>query len=269
MRIVAALALLAVVAGCGADAPLPERTLVPSEANGVRVSAVVRAAERGFVVEAEVENHRDDALVLQPDGCGDALTAVLKRGKERPQGRGWPSRSVTRLKGFVLQSQADEDHHEQAALEADGPCEPRSHPVTLAPGTRLHRRWTVTGSALLDALGARQAKLSVSVTEPGRAFPTGSAEGSLGGVVDWPARRARMSPAEEFDRLLEEPRLYRLLDAEPPDSWEGATLAVDGSHVTLTARSRLYDRPFVATTDAGRVTISAPSRGESPGLVTT
>jgi hypothetical protein len=206
MRIFAATALLlaTAIAGCGYEAPLPDGTLAPSGIDGVWVAGEILPAKQGFVVEGEVENRRGSALVLQPDACGHALVAVLQHTSQRLDGRRWASPSVQALKDLVLARQIKEDQRREVALTAAAPCEPRSAPVTLAPGQELHQRWTVKRSVLLDEFGIVHAKVVVRVTEPGDRFPSG-AQGPLLGIVDWPARRPRTSPAEHFDRLLDDP----------------------------------------------------------------
>jgi hypothetical protein len=262
MRRCAAVLLLALVAaGCGGDRPPPPRAqLIPSEVDGVRVSATVERAARGFVIAAEVQNRRDSSVALEPDPCGHAAAATIVWTGSPARGRTWDSRSVQRLKALLLERQTREDEAPPEALQADGGCEPRSAPVTLGAGEAVRERWTVRRSALLDEVGAAHAKVSVDVTEPGRHFPTAGAAGPLTGLVAWPATRRPVSAAQDFDRLLADPQLYRLLAAEPAGSWESAEITASGSAIRLTARSSRYTRPIVASGDrgGGRISIVTP-----------
>ena len=270
MRLFAATALACLaVAGCGYEPTPQDGTLIPSDINGLAVSAKVSDTAKGFTVDARIENRRERPLLLEPDACGRAASAVLVRAAAQERGRTW-SRSVQRVKGYVLERQTEEDRQRAPIVPAGRGCEPTSVPVAVAPGQVLKQRWIVERSPLLDEIGARHARVEVEVTEVGHRRPTAGAEGWLVGVVDWPARTHRTSAAEHFDRLLADPRLRRLLGREPADAWRGASLTVSGDRVVLTALSARYRSPFTATAglDGGPVRISAPRArpGGSPDL---
>ena len=79
-------------------------------------------------------------------------------------------------------------------------------------------------------------------------------------------RRHRTSTAEHFDRLLADPRLNRIIDAEPADDWMGAGIILRDDQVILQAFSRRYAQPFEAAAQVGRapVAISVPTRRVQP-----
>ncbi len=79
-------------------------------------------------------------------------------------------------------------------------------------------------------------------------------------------RRSQTTKAEHFDRLLTDPRLNQLIDAEPPDSWIGALIVVEGDQVMLQAYSSRYREPFAARAHVGSgpVDIRVPTRRFRP-----
>jgi hypothetical protein len=218
----------------------------------------VKPAARGFAVVARIENRRDQPLQLQPDACGHPASAVLMRTAAQERGRRWP-RSVQRVKDFVLERQTADDRR-PAALQPAGDCEPRSAPVEIAPGKALVQRWSVKRSPLLDEIGARHARVKVEVNELGHRRASAGSEGSLIGLVEWPARTHRTSAAEHFDRLLADARLYRLLATQPADAWRAADLTVTDESVVLKAYSRRHVQPITATAglSGGPVQLTTP-----------
>ena len=223
------------------------------------------AKANGFAIDARIENRRERPVLLEPDACGRAASAVLTRTAPQERGRTWP-RSVQQVKGFVLERQTVDDRRPEPLAATGGGCVPTSVPVAIAPGQVLKQRWMVDRSPLLDEVGARHGRVEVEVTELGHRRASAGSEGSLIGLVEWPATKRRMSAAEHFDQLLADPRVRRLLETEPAAAWRGATLSVTGRQVVLTALSRRYERPFVATAgvDGGQVRISAPRPDDLP-----
>lgn len=234
----------------GGDDPFPRGALTPTAATGIGVEAKLSDAQRGFVIDATIVNRRDRRLLLEPDSCGQAGTALLRRAAEQGRGRTWPSRSIQALKASVLEQQTEEDREPETILPT-GRCTPATAPIALEPGDKLKRRWKVERSTLLDKVGARHASVEIDVREAGRAIASGSTQGLLAPTVDWPVRRSQTTRAEHFDRLLSDPRLNQLIDAEPPDRWLGALIVVTGDQVRLQAYSHRYREPFVAQAHVG------------------
>ena len=259
----ATLGVLKLMVG-GAGATLPDGRLVPTAIGGIAVEAKLSPAKRGFVVDATFSNRRDRRLLLEPDACGQAGTAMLRRADGLQNGREW-SGSVQALKVFVLKQQVTEDR-EPESIPPSGRCEPATVPIALEPGQQVKRRWKVKRSVLLDEVGALHARIEIDVREAGRRIASGSTRGSVAPAVDWPVRRHRTSTAEHFDRLLADPRLNRIIDAEPADDWMGAGILLRGDVVILQAFSRRYAEPFEAAAQVGRapVKIYVPTRRFRP-----
>jgi hypothetical protein len=241
-----------------------DRSLVSTAVGGIAVEAKLIPAKRGFVVDATFTNRRDRRLLLEPDACGQAGMAELKRADGVQNGREW-SGSVQSLKTFVLEQQLEEDRKPEP-IPPGGRCEPATVPIALEPGERVKRRWKVERSTLLDGVGALHASVEIDVREAGRRIASGSTRGSLAPAVEWPVRRHSTSLAEQFDRLLDDPRLYRILAAEPAESWMGGALVVEGDVVILEALSRRYSEPILAFghVDRTAVEIRLPPRRAAP-----
>jgi hypothetical protein len=247
------------------EEPFPRGVLTPTAAQGIGVEAKLSDAPRGFVIDATIINRRDRPLSLEPDACGQAGTALLRRADDQGRGRTWPSRSIQTVKASVLEQQTTEDR-EPEPIPPTGRCERATAPIALEPGEQVRRRWKVERSMLLDAVGAQNASVEIDVREAGRRIASGSTRGLLAPTVDWPVRRSQTTKAEHFDRLLSDPRLSQLIDAEPSDSWIGAAIFLKGDQVMLQAFSSRYRQPFVATAHVGSgpVDIRVPTRRVRP-----
>ena len=248
----------------GSGTTPPDGALVSTAVGGIAVEAKLIPAKRGFVVDATFTNRRDRRLLLEPDACGQAGMAELRRAEGVQNGREW-SGSVQSLKTYVLEQQLKEDRKPEP-IPPSGRCEPATAPIALEPGERVKRRWKVERSTLLDEVGALHASVEINVREAGRRIASGSTRGALAPAVEWPVRRHSTSLAERFDRLLDDPRLYRIVTAEPAESWMGGALVVEGDVVILEAVSRRYAEPILAFghVDRTAVEIRLPPRRAAP-----
>ena len=249
----------------GADDPFPQASLTPTAARGIGVEAKLSDAERGFVIDAKIVNRRDRTLMLEPDACGKAGAALLRRAAEQGRGRTWSSRSIQAVKSSVLEQQTTEDR-EPETIPPTGRCTPATAPIALEPGEQLKRRWKVERSLLLDEVGAQHASVEIDVREAGRGSPRAARAVCSRRPSTGPCAAHQHQKAEHFDRLLADPRLNQLIDAEPPDSWIGALIVVEGDQVMLQAYSRRYREPFAARAHVGSgpVDIRVPTRRFRP-----
>ena len=248
----------------GSGTTPPDGSLVSTAVGGIAVEAELTPARHGFVIDATFTNRRDRPLLLEPDTCGQAGMAELKRADGLQRGREWTG-SIQVVKGYVLDQQMRDDRKGEP-IPPSGRCAPPLAPITLKPHAHVKRRWTVTRSALLDEVGADHARVEIDVREAGRRIASGSTRGSLTPAIRWPIRRHRTSLAEHFDRLVTDPRLSALIGAQRDDSWFGGGMFIRSGLVTLQVFNRNWSSPIEASIPLGDgpVNVVPPRRRAAP-----
>jgi hypothetical protein len=278
--------MLALAAGCGADAPT---SAVTAERDGLELRATVQRSDDAIVVDTRVRNTRREPARLATDLCGRITVAVVAPETFAPEGATWSGtlqaakRHVLRqqiarqLVGFEARSSGD-------GVSADRPdCEVPRQPRELAPGQEIRERWvrslrTEDGDEIEISGIVRVALVEDGIVDGldrPHVFATGASPGQFVGralQVEQPlggTPRPTETPTfgQLYDRLMRHPQLQSWAAAQPA-SWHFAGFAVGGTAIYGKTKLRLLSSRYVraavviADEDGGHPSVELPTEDD-------